>query len=243
MHCEKQRKIIIRKQDGSQKEGRRCAHTATCTYKNLVDESTCTSCILRVPILFQIAGCGDRSPQNPVYKQPVFGLKGEIIYDPIEGVEPPSCPEGYIKRDNNPWIFDSQWIECPYQIQLNALTPLGDVQINNYCTLTQQKKSYTDCCECKIDLTSIEETIPTLPSFREQLGNYWQAVKTWVASGRPTRSNEEVEQIHSNYCSRCDWYNKEGQRCKGCGCKVRAEGWAVLNKIKMATEHCPRNFW
>ena len=31
--------------------------------------------------------------------------------------------------------------------------------------------------------------------------------------------------------------------CRGCGCRVAAYGMAVFNKIKMATQHCPREKW
>jgi hypothetical protein len=85
--------------------------------------------------------------------------------------------------------------------------------------------------------------VPEIPGIGQQLATYWKALKKWIAAGRPERSDAEVEQIHAQHCSKCDWYDAESKRCKGCGCKVKAAGAAMMNKIKMATEHCPRNFW
>jgi hypothetical protein len=70
---------------------------------------------------------------------------------------------------------------------------------------------------------------------------YAEAVARWVAAGRPTRSDAEIAEIHRVFCSPCGIYYRGN--CRDCGCRVRAEGWAVLNKIAMATEHCARGKW
>jgi len=243
MHCEKCQKIILRKQDGTQEEISRCVNTASCTYRKKVNVSDCAACVLRVPIIFQISTCGEKPPQKPIYKQPVFGSKDEIIYE-IIGSNPPPCPLGY-KQDG--WTFYSDWIKCPQRIQLNKLTPIGDVQINCFCGFTKHSITPIDCENCQLDLSNVSNeellSVPDMPSLSEQLSHYWQAVKKWISGGRPVRSNGEVEKIHADYCTRCDWYERESQKCKGCGCNVKSEGIVLLNKIKMATEHCPRNFW
>jgi hypothetical protein len=70
---------------------------------------------------------------------------------------------------------------------------------------------------------------------------YSAAVAEWELKGRPVRTDLEVRQIHRTHCLKCSWY-ADGM-CKGCGCKVNESAWAVLNKIKMATQHCPRRRW
>ncbi len=71
--------------------------------------------------------------------------------------------------------------------------------------------------------------------------SYLEAVAEWIAAGRPVRSDEEVAAIHRVLCKPC--YLCYRNTCRECGCKVRPEGLAVFNKIKMATQHCPRGKW
>ena len=72
---------------------------------------------------------------------------------------------------------------------------------------------------------------------------YKEAVKRWIKKGRPVRTKEEVDHILEEHCKKCDWYDPEKKTCGDCGCKVTNSGVAVLNKIKMATESCPRDKW
>lgn len=95
-----------------------------------------------------------------------------------------------------------------------------------------------------------------------QLGRYSRAVRRWIKAGRPVRSDEEVARIHREYCNSsppCEHYNPKKQQCGVCGCNVRADGedllskvtgalfgkvsQALCNKIKMATEGCPKGEW
>lgn len=87
------------------------------------------------------------------------------------------------------------------------------------------------------------EPVPNYPKMTLQVWLYKEALLRWNAAGRPVRSPEEIERIHNTHCKRCTWYDPEKKRCKGCGCKVTKGAVAVLNKIKMATEHCPRELW
>ena len=84
---------------------------------------------------------------------------------------------------------------------------------------------------------------PQYPPMSMQLWAYKEALQKWNAAGRPVRSKEEVNHIHETFCMKCDWYDEKKKRCKGCGCRVTIGDLAVLNKIKMATEHCPRELW
>lgn len=82
---------------------------------------------------------------------------------------------------------------------------------------------------------------PDFPSMSIQAFTYKEALRKWNAAGRPNRSQEEVDEIVENHCKGCSWF--ENNRCRGCGCRVTSGSFAVFNKVKMATEHCPRDFW
>jgi hypothetical protein len=81
------------------------------------------------------------------------------------------------------------------------------------------------------------------PQLTVQLWTYKEAVVKWMKAGKPVRTKEEVEHVHTTWCVPCEWYDKRKKRCKGCGCKVTLGSVAILNKIKMGTEHCPKNKW
>jgi len=87
------------------------------------------------------------------------------------------------------------------------------------------------------------ESVPETPSLFRRSVTYAEAVSGWVAVGRPERSDEEVRRIFEECCSTCGWYDKEKHICRGCGCRVSGVGHAIFNKIKMATQHCPRKLW
>lgn len=81
--------------------------------------------------------------------------------------------------------------------------------------------------------------VPDYPAVSMQLWLYKEALLRWQRAGRPTRSDEEVEHILETHCKKCDWYDPEQRRCRGCGCRVTDGGMAVINKLRMATERCP----
>ena len=62
-------------------------------------------------------------------------------------------------------------------------------------------------------------------------------------NGMPTRSDAEVAAIFATHCQPCEHYDPAAQTCAVCGCRVRQSGAALLNKIKMATERCPKGRW
>jgi hypothetical protein len=68
-----------------------------------------------------------------------------------------------------------------------------------------------------------------------------EAVAEWIVAGRPVRHDAEIQNIYKVFCTTCPLFHKDS--CRGCDCNVRSEGWAIFNKIKMATEHCPRGYW
>ena len=91
--------------------------------------------------------------------------------------------------------------------------------------------------------TSETDGVPAKPSLAKRILTYTQAVAEWIAAGRPERSDEEVQHIYKEHCEPCSWRKRRSNVCRGCGCRVAAYGMAVTNKIKMATQHCPRNKW
>lgn len=84
---------------------------------------------------------------------------------------------------------------------------------------------------------------PTTPGLVRRAVSYTEALARWTAAGRPERSDKDVERIFHEHCKPCKWYDPEKHICRGCGCRVADSGVAVLNKISMATEHCPRDLW
>lgn len=92
-------------------------------------------------------------------------------------------------------------------------------------------------------VTKSVEQVPTTPNLRTRILTYTEAVAKWITAGRPERSDEEVQRIFQEHCEPCSWRKRRSNICRGCGCRVAAYGMAVLNKIKMATEHCPREKW
>lgn len=245
--CQKRREIIRREQDGSKRTYYRCAHGGANTYRQEVDDGVCDGCVLRQELL-EVAKCSPKPPLNPTYSQPTYGRDAEIRYEPVDASEPPECPEGYTRRTDDDWVFDSVWFPCPYRAFSDDLKPDGSLQIHAFCTVGHKKVTCDDCKQCEGELVQLDGSLkahptPETPALISQARTYWKAVKKWVAEGRPVRSDAEVKKIHANYCLQCDWYDKPSQRCKGCGCKVKPAGKALLNKAKMATEHCPRDFW
>jgi len=75
-----------------------------------------------------------------------------------------------------------------------------------------------------------------------RLGNYTKAVLNWYMSGRPIRSDEEVYNL-LEICKQCEEYEADKGRCKVCGCRLNLSQIAEFNKLRMATEHCPKGMW
>lgn len=244
--CQKRRHIVRKEQSGEKRELYRCAHGGADTYRQEIDEQTCARCTLR-QVLLSHQPCKLQAPENATYKQPVYGDDEEVHYK-RSCETPPECPTGYVPRENDPWTFDTAWYPCPFRAFSNDRKPDGLLQVKSYCAIAKKPTTPAECDRCKGALTQVGATlnledIPDFPTVPKLAAFYWQAVKSWIAAGRPTRTDAEVGHLHTVYCSKCEWYDEKSQRCKGCGCKVRAEGMAMMNKIRMATEHCPRDFW
>ncbi len=87
----------------------------------------------------------------------------------------------------------------------------------------------------------ITMTDQQMPKLTTRIHSYVTALKEWREAGKPIRSDEEVERIFEFFCSKCKSHKKN--RCLFCGCRIAINGHPITNKIKMATEHCPKELW
>ncbi len=69
---------------------------------------------------------------------------------------------------------------------------------------------------------------------------YMRALAAWTRAGCPTRTDAEVERCLQR-CYQCPFWRDEG-RCAACRCRIN-RGPALFNKIRMASEDCPKGFW
>jgi len=115
-----------------------------------------------------------------------------------------------------------------------------------------QNMAEEDCHQCPRYLAmeavrkAQAEKVPEVPILPKRIFTWAKAVAEWKRKGSPERTDEEVQRIFRTFCAAtppCAWYDPARELCRGCGCGVGEDGTAVFNKIKMATQHCPRNLW
>lgn len=99
------------------------------------------------------------------------------------------------------------------------------------------------CSGNRLSSEEVEGKIVAAKQGAEKLGYTWadakrytRALAKWAVAGFPTRTQEEVVRIEAELCRPCEYY-RDG-RCRKCGCNVNT-AMVLLNKIRMATEHCP----
>lgn len=73
------------------------------------------------------------------------------------------------------------------------------------------------------------------PGLAEMVVNFAKEAAKYVAAGCPKRTEAEIEAIKA-ICDACDDFNKEKQRCRNCGCRMRC-------KIPWETTCCPKGKW
>jgi|WetSurMetagenome_2_1015567.scaffolds.fasta_scaffold01440_6 hypothetical protein len=233
VNCSKCQKIVRKTKDGQKVDCFKCINGAANTFRTNVTPDICSSCIL---VQNWDCHCIINPPTHVIFNQPIINEERQICYTNGE----PPCPYGYEITDD-PLKFSPLWPECVYLEFANELNDDGTVKIKARCAITSKLTSAQTCRECEGDLNAISPK--EYPSISAEISTYIAAVKGWIQEGRPTRSDEEVAEIHQKYCSQCDWFDAEQQRCKDCGCKAKAEGSALLNKIRMKTQHCPKQLW
>ena len=80
-------------------------------------------------------------------------------------------------------------------------------------------------------------------TFGQKVVRYTRALSRWIKAGRPVRAEEEVRGLFEGFCVVCEEYEVGGSTCGHCGCRVNTLVMAPLNKVAMATEHCPLEKW
>ena len=71
----------------------------------------------------------------------------------------------------------------------------------------------------------------------ETIARYAKAMARWIAAGRPTRTQEQIDAILTTHCGPCEHFTNGA--CGKCGCKVNRNPEAWRNKLAMGTEACP----
>jgi hypothetical protein len=153
-----------------------------------------------------------------------------------------SCKEAQKKAEQEQWIEASRQPKKENQLPVLNLQPgypecpfrygVGTAGAQK-CSITNLPVDREICGRCDA------ETRERSASFGEKVVNYFGAIRRWVASGRPTRSQEEIESLFESHCKDCDRYDKDKHACKNCGCSVSTDSEPLGNKLAMETEHCP----
>ncbi len=99
------------------------------------------------------------------------------------------------------------------------------------------------CKHCDRIATTEAQKATQCPGSEWRVKRWSRAVSGWKKAGRPQRSPVLVHRIYWGKCWPCSAFDTQNQVCTVCSCKVRDSGLPVLNKIAMATEHCPRRKW
>ena len=86
----------------------------------------------------------------------------------------------------------------------------------------------------------------TMPALTTRVQTFAEATSQWIAAGRPVRDEAEVLRIYDDVCGPCERREATADPdvawCQQCGCRL-GRGGQVLNKILLATEHCPLGKW
>ena len=86
----------------------------------------------------------------------------------------------------------------------------------------------------------VEATPPVEPPpLMIQGWNFARALARWALAGMPRRSDAEIEDRLA-ICQACEFL--QDSHCVQCGCAC-LERNQVLNKLALATEHCPLEKW
>lgn len=81
-----------------------------------------------------------------------------------------------------------------------------------------------------------------MPSLTKRTVRYTKAVACWIAAGKPTRTQEQIDAL-LQVCHKCQFYNAKHKACSKCGCNVNSQAEGLSNKLAMATEQCPKGYW
>jgi len=106
-------------------------------------------------------------------------------------------------------------------------------RIERTCGMTGLPVTPEHCNRCAKDTSINAKTI------LQKVVTYTSAVRKWTGAGMPVRTQEEIEALYDEHCSKCSMYDKVKGVCNSCGCPANTDQPAIRNKLKMATEQCP----
>lgn len=122
-----------------------------------------------------------------------------------------------------PVVDDGGYPACEYRVNAGG----------KLCAVTNLPVTPDICNRCAKD------TKDATPNLLEKVMNYSAAVRKWVAAGRPERTQDEIESIYNEHCSKCAMFDVKRKVCNSCGCPASTDQPPLRNKLKMATEACP----
>jgi hypothetical protein len=126
-------------------------------------------------------------------------------------------------------------LDIPYE-DLSTLIPVERLHV-----IPRKRVSHSNRVPAKIDTTA-----PTGPQ---------RALARWITRGKPQRPPDEIDHIYNTHCKTCQAFDAEQAVCRDCGsCLCGSEPRLltlleqpdekpILNKIRVAIEHCPRWLW
>lgn len=163
--------------------------------------------------------------------------KADAYRQPVDASICDSCPVRVFLEQNKskkpdpaksllPIVDTSNYPPCEFRF--NNRTGNGPT-----CGMTGLGVDKDICQRCAKD-TRMEAK-----SLLEKAVSYTTALRKWVGAGRPERTQEEIEAIFNEHCSKCDMFDKERKICNSCGCPSNTNQPAIRNKLRMATEACP----
>lgn len=158
--------------------------------------------------------------QAEAYRQPVDN--SICSQCPVRVIADKQKPK-YAKKSQPslPVVQDSGYPACEFRINAGGLR----------CGVTGLGVDQEICNRCAKD--SKMET----PNLMQKAVSYAKAVRRWVAAGKPERTQEEVEAIYEEHCSKCAMF--QNGVCNSCGCPASTDQPPLRNKLRMATEACP----
>lgn len=80
------------------------------------------------------------------------------------------------------------------------------------------------------------QTNNELPSALEMGKNFAKAAITHASTGMKNRTEEEANQLVTEFCEKCPHYRPEDKRCTKCGCFLSI-------KTAWKSQHCPIGKW
>jgi len=125
-----------------------------------------------------------------------------------------------------------------FDVAIAILNVIGKYEEGQRDPLASEVKALRIKCEKK-DSSVKQASQPNGPSFIVRTWNFGSAMVRWGGAGFPTRSKKEIAKL-LKICQACPFL--ADKVCTRCGCQC-IEKEQVMNKLALATEHCPDGKW